>query len=122
MKTNLQNALQNMAPDLTPPSEQTFTAAVMTRIRARARRRRILTGVAIGLTGAAILTLAAFIITRTLANLTLPDFHAAVIVPMVIIATFCIAMMLGYESIITRTLINRDKAAKQKFGNIGDID
>lgn len=106
-----------MAPDPAPGNEQTFTATVMTRIRARVRRRRILTNIAIGLTGAAVLTLAVFIIARTLANLTLTAFPTVAIIPTAIIAAACIAMMFGYESIIARALMNHEQRRGTKRNN-----
>ncbi|MDE7110836.1 MAG: hypothetical protein K2O38_02925 [Muribaculaceae bacterium] len=104
MKTNLQNAIHNLSSghQFRPVSE--FSAAVMTRITRRVRRRRIITGVAIGLAAAAILGLAGYILARTAAYIILPAFSMALTMPMAVIATACAAMILGYDRIINRAI------------------
>ncbi len=123
MKTNLQNAIHNLSSGPRFQPAPGFSAAVMKRIARRARRRRIANRVAIGLVAAAILGLAGYIIARALASITMPAFSMSVTVPVAVIAAACTAMMLGYDSIINRTLSrHNDKSRKQKFGNIGNFD
>ncbi|MDE6119432.1 MAG: hypothetical protein K2F82_06160 [Muribaculaceae bacterium] len=123
MKTNLQNAIHNLSSGHQFRPAPEFSAVVMKQIARRARRRRIANRVAIGLVAAAILGLAGYIIARALASITLPAFSMSVTVPVAVIAAACTAMMLGYDSIINRSLSrHNDKSRKQKFGNIGNFD